>query len=155
MARLVSTMRPLRRCIRIRKLSDSELRLLQDQATRQVHAIAAMSDPSYFWISLYHPARLTYTENFMNMLWKMVRAENTCRIPVLARSARHSFYCTADSRTKLQHERHECRRKDPRRPNLASLGAAALSGPLHGCGERRSAAHADEIGPKDHRQCPT
>ncbi len=92
---------------------------------------------------------LGYTENFMNMLWKMVEPKYRAN-PALARAldvlfillADHEQNCSANVMRSVGSSQ-----ADP----FASVAAAAaaLSGPLHGGANERVLKMLDEIGSKD------
>jgi citrate synthase len=92
---------------------------------------------------------LSYTENFMNMLWKMVEPKYVAN-PVIARALDILFILHAD------HEQN-CSTNVMRSVGSAqadpfvSLAAAAsaLSGPLHGGANEEVLRMIDEIGAKD------
>jgi len=92
---------------------------------------------------------LTYTENFMNMLWKMVEPKYVAN-PVLARALDILFILHAD------HEQN-CSANAMRSVGSAltdpflttAAAAAALAGPLHGGANEAVLRMLDEIGIKD------
>jgi citrate synthase len=92
---------------------------------------------------------LTYTENFMNMLWKMVEPKYVAN-PVLARALDILFILHAD------HEQN-CSANAMRSVGSAltdpflttAAAAAALAGPLHGGANEAVLRMLDEIGTKD------
>jgi citrate synthase len=98
---------------------------------------------------VYPDNELSYTENFMNMLWKMVEPKYTAN-PVLARALDILFILHAD------HEQN-CSTNVMRAVGSAqadpfvcvSAAAAALSGPLHGGANEEVLKMLDEIGSKD------
>jgi citrate synthase len=92
---------------------------------------------------------LSYTENFMNMLWRMVEPKYIAN-PILARALRILFVLHAD------HEQN-CSTNVMRSVGSAqadpfvstAAAAAALSGPLHGGANEEVLRMLDEIGSKD------
>jgi len=92
---------------------------------------------------------LTYSENFMNMLWKMVEPKYVAN-PVLARALDILFILHAD------HEQN-CSANAMRSVGSAltdpflttAAAAAALAGPLHGGANEAVLRMLDEIGSKD------
>ena len=72
----------------------------------KVPSIAAMSYRHNVGFPYVYPDNdLSYTENFMNMLWKMVEPKYVAN-PALGAGARHSLYSARRPRTELQHQRH-------------------------------------------------
>jgi len=92
---------------------------------------------------------LTYSENFMNMIWKMVEPKYVAN-PVLARALDILFILHAD------HEQN-CSANAMRSVGSAltdpflttAAAAAALAGPLHGGANEAVLRMLDEIGSKD------
>ncbi|MGH9357948.1 MAG: citrate synthase [Terriglobia bacterium] len=98
---------------------------------------------------VYPDNELSYTENFMNMLWKMVEPKYRAN-PVLAQALDILFILHAD------HEQN-CSANVMRAVGSAladpyvctAAAAAALSGPLHGGANEAVLNMLDEIGSKD------
>ena len=93
---------------------------------------------------------LSYTENFMNMLWKMMEPKYEAN-PVLARALDVLFILHADHEQNCSTNAMRCGgqfagRPIPWRPRRR---AAALSGPLHGGANEEVLRMLDEIGSKD------
>ena len=92
---------------------------------------------------------LTYTENFMNMLWKMVEPEYSAN-PVLARAldilfilhADHEQNCSTNVMRSVGSSEADPLFRWPQR-------LRALSGPLHGGANEEVLRMLDEIGSKD------
>jgi citrate synthase len=116
----------------------------------KVPSIAAMSYRHNVGFPYVYPDNdLSYTENFMNMLWKMVEPKYVAN-PVIARALDILFILHAD------HEQN-CGTAAMRNvgsaqtdPYLATASAAAaLAGPLHGGANEEVLKMLDEIGSKD------
>jgi citrate synthase len=136
-----------------------EAKHIQDPATRMLQikrlvgkmpSIAAMS---YRHISgfpyIYPDNDLTYTENFMNMLWKMVEPKYLAN-PVLARALDILFILHADHEQNCSANAMRAVGSSHSDPYLATAAAAAaLSGPLHGGANEEVLRMLDEIGSKD------
>jgi citrate synthase len=134
-----------------RNVKNAENRLLQiKRLIGKVPSIAAMSYRYNVGFPYVYPDNdLSYTENFMNMLWRMVEPKYVAN-PVLSRAldilfvlhADHEQNCgTATMRTVASAETD---------PYLATASAAAaLAGPLHGGANEEVLKMLDEIGSKD------
>ena len=153
MAMLVSTIAALSTVYPDSKnIHDSAVRLLQiKRLLGKVPSIAAMS---YRHISgfpyIYPDNDLTYTENFMNMLWKMVEPKYVAN-PVLARALDILFILHADHEQNCSTNAMRAVGSSHADPYLATASAAAaLSGPLHGGANEEVLRMLDEIGTKDH-----
>ena len=71
----------------------------------KVPSIAAMSYRHSVGFPYVYPDNdLSYTENFMNMLWKMVEPKYVAN-PVTGARARHSVHPACRPRAELQHQR--------------------------------------------------
>ena len=91
---------------------------------------------------------LTYTENFMNMLWKMVEPKYVAN-PVLARALDILFILHADHEQNCSTNVMRAIGSSQADPYVAIAGAAAaLSGPLHGGANEEVLLMLDEIGTK-------
>jgi citrate synthase len=137
----------------------SEARNVHDPAVRQleisrligkVPTIAAYTYRHGLGFPYVYPDNdLSYTANFMNMLWKMVEPKYQAN-PVLARALDILFILHAD------HEQN-CSANVMRSVGSAqadpyvsvAAAAAALSGPLHGGANEEVLKMLDEIGSKD------
>ena len=153
MAMLVSTIAALSTVYPDSKnIQDPAVRLLQiKRLLGKVPSIAAMS---YRHISgfpyIYPDNDLTYTENFMNMLWKMVEPKYVAN-PVLARALDILFILHADHEQNCSTNAMRAVGSSHADPYLATASAAAaLSGPLHGGANEEVLHMLDEIGTKDH-----
>ncbi len=145
MAMLVSTVAALSTVYPDAKnIHDPAVRLLQIQ--RLIGKMPSIAAISYRHISglpyIYPDNDLTYTENFMNMLWKMVEPKYVAN-PVLREALDILVYSACGSRAELQ---HQC---DARRGQFASrslscdgFGRRCAFGPAARRSQRRSAAHA-------------
>ena len=92
---------------------------------------------------------LSYTENFMNMLWKMVEPKYTAN-PTLARALDILFILHADHEQNCSANVMRSVGSSQADPFLATAAAAAaLSGPLHGGANEEVLKMLDEIGSKD------
>jgi citrate synthase len=152
MAMLVSTVAALSTVYPDSKnISDPAIRLLQiKRLLGKVPSIAAMS---YRHISgfpyIYPDNDLSYTENFMNMLWKMVEPKYVAN-PVLARALDILFILHADHEQNCSTNAMRAVGSSHADPYLATASAAAaLSGPLHGGANEEVLHMLDEIGSKD------
>src|SRR5438067_1240239 len=93
---------------------------------------------------------LSYAENFMNMLWKMVEPKYAAH-PVMARALDILFILHADHEQNCSANTMRCVGSAHADPYLATAAAAcALSGPLHGGANEEVLRMLDEIGSKEH-----
>jgi citrate synthase len=91
---------------------------------------------------------LSYTENFMNMLWRMAEPKFVAN-PVLARALDVLFILHADHEQNCSTNSMRCVGSAHADPYLATAAAAAaLSGPLHGGANEHVLQMLDEIGSK-------
>ena len=98
---------------------------------------------------VYPDNELTYTENFMNMLWKMVEPEYQAN-PTLARALDILFILHADHEENCSANAMRAVGSSQADPFLATAAAcAALSGPLHGGANEEVLKMLDVIGSKD------
>jgi citrate synthase len=136
-----------------------ESRHIQDPATRmhqivrligKVPSIAAMSYRHSVGFPYVYPDNdLTYPENFMNMLWKMVEPKYAAN-PVIARALDILFILHADHEQNCSANAMRAVGSSQTDPYLATAAAAAaLSGPLHGGANEEVLHMLDEIGSKD------
>jgi citrate synthase len=89
---------------------------------------------------------LSYAENFMNMLWKMVEPKYTAN-PVLARALDILFILHADHEQNCSANVMRSTGSSQADPFLSTASAAAaLSGPLHGGANEEVLKMLDEIG---------
>ena len=92
---------------------------------------------------------LSYTENFMNMLWKMAEPKYQAN-PVLARALDILFILHADHEQNCSANAMRAVGSSQADPFLSTAAAAAaLSGPLHGGANEEVLKMLDEIGSKD------
>lgn len=92
---------------------------------------------------------LSYTENFMNMLWKMVEPKYQAN-PALARALDILFILHADHEQNCSANVMRAVGSSQADPFVATAAAAAaLSGPLHGGANEEVLKMLDEIGSKD------
>jgi citrate synthase len=92
---------------------------------------------------------LSYAENFMNMLWKMVEPKYTAN-PILARALDILFILHADHEQNCSANTMRAVGSSQADPFLSTAAAAAaLSGPLHGGANEEVLKMLDEIGSKD------
>jgi citrate synthase len=130
---------------------DAENRLLQiKRLIGKVPSIAAMSYRHISGLPYIYPDNdLTYTENFMNMLWKMVEPKYLAN-PVLAKALDILFILHADHEQNCSTNAMRAVGSSQADPYLATASAAAaLSGPLHGGANEEVLHMLDEIGSKD------
>ncbi|HLM79611.1 MAG TPA: citrate/2-methylcitrate synthase, partial [Terriglobales bacterium] len=91
---------------------------------------------------------LSYPENFMNMLWRMVEPKYAAN-PVIARALDILFILHADHEQNCSTNAMRAVGSAQANPYLATASAAAaLSGPLHGGANEEVLAMLDEIGTK-------
>ena len=134
-----------------RNIHDPENRMLQTKRLiGKVPSIAAMSYRHMVGFPYVYPDNdLTYTENFMNMLWKMVEPKYAAN-PVIARALDILFILHADHEQNCSTNTMRAVGSAHTDPYLATASAAAaLSGPLHGGANEEVLHMLDEIGSKD------
>ena len=134
-----------------KKVLDPEVRKLQVlRLIGKVPTIAAYAYRHSLGLPYVYPDNsMSYTENFMNMLWKMTEQKYAAN-PVIARALDILFILHAD------HEQN-CSTSAMRGVGSAqadpfvstSAAAAALYGPLHGGANEQVLRMLDEIGSKD------
>jgi citrate synthase len=151
MSMLISTVAALSTVYQdARNIFDKETRRLQmTRLIAKVPTIAAYCyRHSLGYPYVYPDNDLSYTENFMNMLWKMVEPKYHAN-PIIARAldilfilhADHEQNCSANvmrSVGSAQADPYVC----------TAAAAAALSGPLHGGANEEVLKMLDEIGTK-------
>jgi citrate synthase len=133
-----------------KNIHDPESRLLQiKRLIGKVPSIAAFSYRHLVGFPYIYPDNdLTYTENFMNMLWKMVEPKYLAN-PVLARALDVLFILHADHEQNCSTNAMRAVGSAHADPFLATASAAAaLSGPLHGGANEEVLRMLDEIGSK-------
>jgi citrate synthase len=98
---------------------------------------------------IYPDNDLSYAENFLNMMWKMVEPKYVAN-PVLARALDILFILHADHEQNCSTNTMRCIGSAQTDPYLSVAGAAAaLAGPLHGRANEEVLHMLDEIGSKD------
>jgi len=98
---------------------------------------------------VYPDNELSYTENFMNMMWKMVEPKYQAN-PALARALDILFILHADHEQNCSANVMRSVGSSQADPFVATAAAAAgLSGPLHGGANEEVLKMLDEIGSKD------
>jgi citrate synthase len=113
-------------------------------------SIAAMSYRHNVGFPYIYPDNdLTYTANFMNMLWKMAEPKYLAN-PVIARVLDILFILHADHEQNCSTNAMRSVGSSQSDPYLATAAAAAaLSGPLHGGANEEVLHMLDEIGSKE------
>jgi len=153
MAMLVSTVAALSTVYPDSKnIQDPAVRLLQiKRLIGKMPSIAAFSYRHLVGFPYIYPDNdLTYAENFMNMLWKMVEPKYVAN-PVLARALDILFILHADHEQNCSTNAMRAVGSSQSDPYLATASAAAaLSGPLHGGANEEVLRMLEEIGAKDH-----
>jgi len=116
----------------------------------KVPSIAAMAYRHSLGFPYVYPDNdLSYSENFMNMLWKMVEPKYLAN-PVLARALDILFILHADHEQNCSANTMRCVGSSHTDPYLTTAAAAAaLAGPLHGGANEEVLKMLDEIGSKD------
>jgi len=133
-----------------RDVHNTSNRLLQiKRLLGKMPSIAAMSYRHSVGFPYVYPDNdLSYTENFMNMLWKMVEPKYVAN-PVLVRALDILFILHADHEQNCSTNAMRSVGSSYADPYLATAaGAAALSGPLHGGANEEVLKMLDEIGSK-------
>jgi citrate synthase len=152
MAMLVSTVAALSTVYPDAKnIQDPANRLLQiKRLIGKMPSIAAMSYRHNVGFPYIYPDNdLTYTANFMNMLWKMVEPKYLAN-PVIARALDILFILHADHEQNCSTNAMRSVGSSQSDPYLATAAAAAaLSGPLHGGANEEVLHMLDEIGAKE------
>ena len=134
-----------------KNIHDPAVRLLQiKRLIGKLPSIAAMSYRHMVGFPYVYPDNdLTYPENFMNMLWKMVEPKYAAN-PVIARALDILFILHADHEQNCSTNAMRAVGSSQTDPYLATASAAAaLSGPLHGGANEEVLHMLDEIGSKD------
>jgi citrate synthase len=152
MAMLVSTVAALSTVYPDAKnIHDPATRLLQiKRLIGKMPSIAAMSYRHTVGFPYIYPDNdLSYPENFMNMLWRMVEPKYAAN-PVIARALDILFILHADHEQNCSTNAMRAVGSSQSDPYLATAAAAAaLSGPLHGGANEEVLRMLDEIGSKD------
>ncbi len=117
----------------------------------KVPTIAAYSYRHHLGLPFIYPDNdLSYTENFMNMLWRMTEPKYTAN-PVLARALDILFILHADHEQNCSANAMRAIGSSQADPYLSVAGAAAaLAGPLHGGANEAVLIMLDEIGSTSH-----
>ena len=134
-----------------RNVHDPEVRKLQiHRLIGKVPTIAAYTyRHSLGYPYIYPDDDLSYTENFMNMLWRMVEPKYRAN-PVLARALDILFILHADHEQNCSANVMRAVGSSQADPFVCTAAAAAaLSGPLHGGANEEVLKMLDEIGSKD------
>jgi citrate synthase len=134
-----------------RRVLDPESRELQiRRLIGKVPTIAAYAyRHSLGYPYIYPDDELSYTENFMNMLWRMVEPKYRAN-PVLARALDILFILHADHEQNCSANVMRAVGSSQADPFVCTAAAAgALSGPLHGGANEEVLKMLDEIGSKD------
>ena len=152
MAMLVSTVAALSTVYPgARDIHDPNNRLLQiKRLIGKMPSIAAMSYRHSLGFPYVYPDNdLSYSENFLNMLWKMVEPKYVVN-PVLARALDILFILHADHEQNCSANVMRSVGSAQADPYLTTAAAAAaLSGPLHGGANEEVLKMLDEIGSKE------
>ena len=152
MAMLVSTMAAMSTVYsNTRNIQDPEYREVQIQRLiAKMPTLAAMSYRHSRGLPLVYPDNdLNYTENFMNMLWKMVEPKYVAN-PTLARALEILFILHADHEQNCSSSVMRAAGSSLCDPYLAAAAAAsALSGPLHGGANEEVIRMLGEIGSRE------
>jgi len=134
-----------------RNVADRQNRKLQIlRLAGKVPTIAAYAYRHSLGLPYVYPDNsLSYTENFMNMLWKMTELKYLPN-PVLARALDVLFILHADHEQNCSANAMRAVGSSHADPYVAAAAAAAaLSGPLHGGANEAVLKMLDEIGSKD------
>jgi citrate synthase len=134
-----------------REVLDPENRKLQiTRLIAKAPTIAAYCYRHSFGFPYVYPDNdLSYTENFMNMLWKMVEPKYVAH-PTMARALDVLFILHADHEQNCSANAMRCVGSSQADPYVSTAAAAAaLSGPLHGGANEAVLVMLDEIGTKD------
>ena len=152
MAMLISTVAALSTVYKdARDIFNKDVRRLQmTRLIAKVPTIAAYCyRHSLGYPYVYPDNDLSYTENFMNMLWKMVEPKYHAN-PVLAQALDILFILHADHEQNCSANVMRNVGSSHADPYVAlAAAAAALSGPLHGGANEEVLKMLDEIGSKD------
>jgi citrate synthase len=152
MAMLVSTVAALSTIYpEAREIHDAGNRMLQiKRLIGKTPSIAAMSYRHNAGLPYVYPDNdLSYTENFMNMLWKKVEPKYSAN-PALAKALDILFILHADHEQNCSTNAMRSVGSSHADPFLSTAAAAAaLSGPLHGGANEEVIRMLDEIGSKE------
>ena len=131
-----------------KNISDAEARKMQIvRLIAKTPTLAAYSYRHSLGYPIVYPDNdLSYTENFMNMLWKMVEPKYIAN-PVMARALDVLFILHADHEQNCSANAMRSVGSSQADPYLAAAGAAAaLAGPLHGGANEEVLRMLDVIG---------
>jgi citrate synthase len=134
-----------------RNVREPEVRKLQiHRLIGKVPTIAAYTYRNSLGYPYVYPDNdLSYTENFMNMLWRMVEPKYRAN-PVLARALDILFILHADHEQNCSANVMRAVGSSEADPFVCTAAAAAaLSGPLHGGANEEVLKMLEEIGSKD------
>lgn len=134
-----------------RNVHDAEVRKLQiRRLIGKVPTIAAYTyRHGLGYPYIYPDNELSYTENFMNMLWRMVEPKYRAN-PALSRALDILFILHADHEQNCSANVMRAVGSSQADPYVCTAAAAAaLSGPLHGGANEEVLKMLDEIGTKD------
>lgn len=134
-----------------RNVNDAEVRKLQiRRLIGKVPTIAAYTyRHGLGYPYIYPDNELSYTENFMNMLWRMVEPKYRAN-PALSRALDILFILHADHEQNCSANVMRAVGSSQADPYVCTAAAAAaLSGPLHGGANEEVLKMLDEIGTKD------
>jgi citrate synthase len=134
-----------------RNVHDPEVRKLQiHRLIGKVPTIAAYTYRNSLGYPYVYPDNdLSYTENFMNMLWRMVEPKYRAN-PIVARALDILFILHADHEQNCSSNVMRAVGSSQADPfACTAAAAAALSGPLHGGANEEVLKMLDEIGSKD------
>jgi citrate synthase len=152
MAMLVSTVAALSTIYpEAREIHDAGNRMLQiKRLIGKMPSIAAMSYRHNAGLPYVYPDNdLSYSENFMNMLWKKVEPKYSAN-PALAKALDILFILHADHEQNCSTNAMRSVGSSQADPFLSTAAAAAaLSGPLHGGANEEVIRMLDEIGSKE------
>jgi citrate synthase len=152
MSVLISTLAALStRYPEAKHVHDAEVRRLQIiRLIAKIPTIAAFSyRHSQGYPYIYPDNELSYTENFMNMLWRMVEPKYQAN-KVIARALDILFILHADHEQNCSASAMRAVASSQADPYVsAAAAAAALSGPLHGGANEEVLRMIDEIGSRE------
>lgn len=152
MAMLISTLAALSTIYpEARHVHDAEVRRLQIvRLIAKIPTIAAFSyRHSHGYPYIYPDNDLSYAENFMNMLWRMVEPKYQAN-PAIAHALDILFILHADHEQNCSTSAMRAVGSSQADPYVsAAAAAAALSGPLHGGANEAVLRMIDEIGSRD------
>jgi citrate synthase len=134
-----------------RKVLDPEMRKLQIlRLIGKMPTLAAYAYRHSLGLPYVYPDNeLSYTENFMNMLWKKTEPKYAAN-PTLARALDVLFILHADHEQNCSTNVMRAVGSSQADPYVTTAGAAAaLSGPLHGGANEEVLRMLEEIGSKD------